>query len=148
MAPLTAFDRRCHHLFGTAPNNEHNKMNDRDSIKEKHNQNLISNIKPLQMGLASLLFAVALTSTTVLSPTIMIPSSNNDNHVLPSIQLTSSSVAMAKEMASGTGSRVNKDPESLLRWGLPITNQEVCWNLHFSLYYIVFECLGVGVVYR
>jgi hypothetical protein len=28
-------------------------------------------------------------------------------------------------MASGNGSRVNKDPESLLRYGLPIDNQEV-----------------------
>lgn len=35
------------------------------------------------------------------------------------------SVANAKEMASGTGSRVNKDPESLLRLGLPINNKEV-----------------------
>jgi hypothetical protein len=35
-------------------------------------------------------------------------------------------VANAKEMASGSGSRVNKDPESLLRYGLPIQNKEVC----------------------
>jgi hypothetical protein len=34
-------------------------------------------------------------------------------------------VASAKEMASGTGSRVNKDAESLLRLGLPIQNKEV-----------------------
>jgi hypothetical protein len=33
--------------------------------------------------------------------------------------------AVAKEMASGSGSRVNKDPESLLRLGLPIKNKEV-----------------------
>jgi len=33
--------------------------------------------------------------------------------------------AMAKEMASGSGARVNKDPESLLRYGLPINNKEV-----------------------
>ena len=36
-----------------------------------------------------------------------------------------SMVANAKEMASGSGSRVNKDPESLLRYGLPIKNKEV-----------------------
>eukprot|EP00522_Entomoneis_paludosa_P017186 CAMPEP_0172444822 /NCGR_PEP_ID=MMETSP1065-20121228/4823_1 /TAXON_ID=265537 /ORGANISM="Amphiprora paludosa, Strain CCMP125" /LENGTH=466 /DNA_ID=CAMNT_0013195523 /DNA_START=107 /DNA_END=1507 /DNA_ORIENTATION=+ len=36
-----------------------------------------------------------------------------------------SMVANAKEMASGTGSRVNKDAESLLRYGLPIKNKEV-----------------------
>lgn len=33
--------------------------------------------------------------------------------------------AAAKEMASGSGSRVNKDPESLLRYGLPIANKDV-----------------------
>jgi hypothetical protein len=35
-------------------------------------------------------------------------------------------IANAKEMASGSGSRVNKDPESLLRYGLPIQNKDVC----------------------
>ncbi|GKY93874.1 hypothetical protein MPSEU_000354300 [Mayamaea pseudoterrestris] len=33
--------------------------------------------------------------------------------------------AVAKEMASGSGSRVNKDAESLLRYGLPIKNKDV-----------------------
>lgn len=36
----------------------------------------------------------------------------------------SASTAVAKEMASGSGSRVNKDPESLLRLGLPIPNDK------------------------
>jgi hypothetical protein len=36
-----------------------------------------------------------------------------------------SNVAVAKEMASASGSRVNKDAESLLRYGLPINNKEV-----------------------
>lgn len=40
-------------------------------------------------------------------------------------QIVSSYVASAKEMASGTGSRVNKDADSLLRLGLPIQNKEV-----------------------
>lgn len=39
--------------------------------------------------------------------------------------ITSSVVANAKEMASASGARVNKDPESLLRYGLPINNKEV-----------------------
>jgi peptidylprolyl isomerase len=33
--------------------------------------------------------------------------------------------AVAKEMASGSGSRVNKDADSLLRYGLPIKNKDV-----------------------
>jgi hypothetical protein len=39
---------------------------------------------------------------------------------------TTTSTVTAKEMASGSGSRVNKDAESLLRYGLPINNKEVC----------------------
>ena len=40
-------------------------------------------------------------------------------------------IANAVEKASGTGSRVNKDAESLLRLGLPIKNKEV---RHLSIY--------------
>ena len=40
-------------------------------------------------------------------------------------QILTSSVANAKQMASASGSRVNKDPESLLRYGLPINSKEV-----------------------
>jgi cyclophilin family peptidyl-prolyl cis-trans isomerase len=40
----------------------------------------------------------------------------------PMIQMV---MANAKEKASGSGSRVNKDAESLLRYGLPIKNKEV-----------------------
>ncbi len=43
---------------------------------------------------------------------------NANNQFMNAIQ--TSMVADAKEMASGSGSRVNKDPESLLRLGLPI----------------------------
>ena len=35
-------------------------------------------------------------------------------------------VASARDKASATGSRVNKDPYSLLRLSLPIKNKEVC----------------------
>lgn len=49
------------------------------------------------------------------------PDNSNSNSIL--VQNTAAS---AKEMASGSGSRVNKDPESLLRYGLPIQNKEVC----------------------
>lgn len=45
--------------------------------------------------------------------------SQQENHVI------SGMVANAKEMASGSGSRVNKNPQSLLRYGLPVNNKEV-----------------------
>jgi len=45
------------------------------------------------------------------------------NHHYPFLMVTS--IASAKEMASASGSRVNKDAESLLQNGLPINNKEV-----------------------
>jgi hypothetical protein len=50
------------------------------------------------------------------------PTSSSDSSRPP---LLMAMTANAKEMASGSGSRVNKDPESLLRYGLPISNKEV-----------------------
>ena len=44
---------------------------------------------------------------------------------LPFAPIEMRNVAVAKEMASGSGSRVNKDADSLLRYGLPIKNKEV-----------------------
>ena len=70
------------------------------------------------------------TATTVLTvgwwvSSVAVPflpqSYDNTNNFNPIIL----NVANAKEMASGSGSRVNKDPESLLRYGLPIQNKEV-----------------------
>ena len=56
-------------------------------------------------------------------------SSSYDNHFNNPIMAIQQHVTVnAKEMASGSGSRVNKDPESLLRYGLPIQNKEVCIN--------------------
>jgi hypothetical protein len=48
-----------------------------------------------------------------------------DNSIHHNFHYNNRNVANAKEMASGSGSRVNKDPESLLRYGLPIQNKEV-----------------------
>lgn len=48
------------------------------------------------------------------------------------------SVANAKEMASGSGSRVNKDADSLLRYGLPINNKEVCYVwLYYNMCFVL-----------
>lgn len=68
------------------------------------------------MALASVLWsAPAAMSGQILSSNQ--PMSNNNVIV--------TSIASAKEMASGSGTRVNKDPESLLRYGLPIKNKDV-----------------------
>jgi hypothetical protein len=48
--------------------------------------------------------------------------------IVKTMLIDKSTIANAKEKASGTGSRVNKDPESLLRLGLPINSKEVSTN--------------------
>ena len=73
------------------------------------------------MALAAALWAAPASTMTMSPATVAFPGGLGD-------QWTSSSsryVASAKEMASGSGTRVNKDPESLLRYGLPIDNSEV-----------------------
>jgi len=68
------------------------------------------------MALATALwFAPAAMSGQMISSNL--PVSHNN--------IIGTSVASAKEMASGSGTRVNKDPESLLRYGLPIKNKDV-----------------------
>ena len=61
--------------------------------------------------------ALILGSTFWASPAAIAP-------MFPST-IVADGVAHAKDKASGSGSRVNKDPESLLRYGLPIQNNEV-----------------------
>jgi hypothetical protein len=64
------------------------------------------------------------------SPSILAEQASNHNNLLGAPMITNTYAASAKEMASGSGSRVNKDPESLLRLGLPINNKEVSASIH------------------
>ena len=71
----------------------------------------------------------ALLATTIwASPAAMAPYAShavfndNTNNIMNNM-----GAASAKDKASGSGSRVNKDPESLLRYGLPIQNKEVSY---------------------
>jgi hypothetical protein len=72
-----------------------------------------------QKALGQLVAGLAL--TTALWTTL--PSSILDRQA--TVPFGVPAAAVAKEMASGSGSRVNKDPESLLRYGLPINNKDV-----------------------
>lgn len=66
--------------------------------------------------MASTLVAAALW----VSPPALFHNVDGPIHNIMPDTIRTSIVADAKEMASGSGSRVNKDPESLLRLGLPI----------------------------
>ena len=69
-------------------------------------------------NLARQAFATAAVTASLWSAPAFL--AGNDN-----MPLATQTTAVAKEMASGSGSRVNKDPDSLLRYGLPINNKEV-----------------------
>ena len=58
------------------------------------------------------------------APTFMAEQTVN-NHILPLENVPGYLMAQAKDKASATGSRVNKDADSLLRYGLPINNKQV-----------------------
>jgi hypothetical protein len=76
----------------------------------------------LSNSIRSVLVTTAFLTASWWCSSIPIMTSFDANHVNVNM------VAQAKEMASGSGSRVNKDPESLLRYGLPIDNKEVSHN--------------------
>ena len=89
-----------------------------------------NNIESMKQEAKKTLATAFFAATLWASPSVLLglPQQQYDS-TTPNIPYASTVVASAKEMASGSGSRVNKDPESLLRYGLPINNKEV---RHFS----------------
>jgi len=75
----------------------------------------------MQENVKGVMAATLLAGSLWTSPSALVSmaSSGHDNPMWLD-GITSSVVADAKEMASGSGSRVNKDADSLLRYGLPI----------------------------
>ena len=74
-----------------------------------------------QWTMGALVASTLWASPAVMAPYYMQQHVFQDNNNV----MNNMGVASAKEKASGSGSRVNKDPESLLRYGLPIQNKEV-----------------------
>lgn len=99
-------------IYATKPQNDNNNVFDTLENVDATIKGAISG-----MALAAALWAAPATMAGPMSSNF--PSVASGNNVI------ASSVASAKEMASGSGTRVNKDPESLLRYGLPINNKEV-----------------------
>lgn len=83
------------------------------------------NDNAIMKDVKNVLSAAAVAAALWTSPMSLMNSipDNSNNGILEAAR--SSVVVNAKEMASGSGSRVNKDAESLLRYGLPIKNKEV-----------------------
>jgi len=81
-----------------------------------HRQNEV--FKSIENNVKGAVAATFLAGAVWAAPAALIGDMSSTNPFLNEIR--TSVVADAKEMASGSGSRVNKDPESLLRLGLPI----------------------------
>jgi len=127
--PSNLIHHQQHHA-NTITNNLLFAMKPQQQQEPTNNDLVATNKKSIQTTLmtsllATMLFTIMPTpSIDVTIPTII--DTNNHHHVaMKQMNLNDNFVANAKEMASGTGSRVNKDPESLLRYGLPINNKEV-----------------------
>jgi len=74
----------------------------------------------------------ALTAAVIAASVWASPFTLMNEQFHPSLS-NNNNMAYAKEMASGSGSRVNKDPESLLRYGLPIPNDKEIRKLQSQL---------------
>lgn len=106
---------------------------------ENNNNNFHKNMQTMQQQIKGAFAASFLTAALWTSPSIMnMDNTNNfntnthsNNPVWNTVQSTL--VADAKEMASGSGSRVNKDPESLLRYGLPIPKDKEIRKLQATI---------------
>ena len=99
------------------------------STKPSQNENIVvDTFEAVDATVKGAISGMALAAALWVAPATMAGplSSTFPNYIASNNNMISSSIANAKEMASGSGTRVNKDPESLLRLGLPIKNKEVC----------------------
>lgn len=83
------------------------------------------NVDSIKQEATKSLATAFVAATLWASPTSLLGLYEQHATTTHNIPFASTVVASAKEMASASGSRVNKDPESLLRYGLPINNKEV-----------------------
>jgi len=94
-------------------------------INAVHNDKLSNdtiNWRAIQDNVKGAIAATVLAGSLWASPSALVSTmqSSTDSGPMWWDGITSTVVADAKEMASGSGARVNKDAESLLRYGLPI----------------------------
>lgn len=89
--------------------------------KQQRNQLSLSFMRQIEDNTKKLITGTVLTSLLWTAPVTLSQQTNN----IPFVgNNNNNAIVHAKEMASGSGSRVNKDPESLLRLGLPIDSKE------------------------
>jgi len=97
------------------------RLNAQNDGVDNSNQSMSNHWRGIQDNVKSVIAATVLAGSLWASPSAVVSTiGSSDGSPMWLDGITSSVVADAKEMASGSGARVNKDPESLLRYGLPI----------------------------
>jgi len=97
------------------------RLNAQNDGVDNSNQSMSNHWRGIQDNVKSVIAATVLAGSLWASPSAVVSTiGSGDGSPMWLDGITSSVVANAKEMASGSGARVNKDPESLLRYGLPI----------------------------
>lgn len=94
-------------------------------IYATNEKNVVDTLEAVDATVKGALSGMALAAALWAAPATMAGPMTSNFPTAMGNNVISSSIASAKEMASGSGTRVNKDPESLLRYGLPIKNKEV-----------------------
>ena len=97
------------------------------ATKPSNNENIVvDTLEAIDATVKGAVSGMALAAALWMAPaTLAGPMTSAFPNIASNNDVIASSIASAKEKASGSGTRVNKDPESLLRYGLPINNKEV-----------------------
>lgn len=116
------------------------------STKPSQNENIVvDTLEAVDATVKGAISGMALAAALWVAPaTIAGPVTSH----FPGNNVIASSVASAKEMASGSGTRVNKDPESLLRYGLPINNKEVRFDDGIIYYFCAIDMMSYSNTYH
>lgn len=92
-----------------------------NALNDGRDNQAMSNWRDIQDNVKSMVAATILAGSLWASPSAVVSTlGSGDGSPMWVDNIKTTVVADAKEMASGSGARVNKDPESLLRYGLPI----------------------------
>ena len=105
--------------------------NHNENVKKNQTSNIFSSLL-LHENVKNIMTTATMAAAIWVSPLMLI---HPDVGITSNQMIHNNFVADAKEMASGSGSRVNKDPESLLRYGLPIPKDKEVRTLCIYYYY-------------
>ena len=115
--------------------------NHNENVKKNQTSNIFSSL--LHENVKNIMTTATMAAAIWVSPLMLI---HPDVGVTSNQMIHNNFVADAKEMASGSGSRVNKDPESLLRYGLPIPKDKEVRYVYIIIIIIVVVVVHIIII--